>query len=1257
MGNVRGISKHAWVCTLIVFLLVLVPVGLLEAQAQTATISGTATDPSGAALVNARIVATNVGTNVSQSTTTDAQGRYTIPQLSVGSYRVEATLSGFQTVVHGGITLSVGAAVVVDFSLPVGQVSQTVNVEGQVSQVETQTSEVSTLVSPEQMRDLPLNGRDVEQLITLAPGVATIAPAINFVTGRMYGMMDNYSNSGSRPTGQMFLMDDTDIRDFWEHGIGSGYAGTSLGVEGIAEFQLLTNTYTAEFAGNGVVMNMVTRSGTNDFHGSAYEFFRNNALDARDVSDPLSGPPPFRRNQFGGALGGPMKKDKLFFFANYEGLRQSLSETSVPWGLPEPYVSAGNLPCGTPNTPTETAAGENAINTNLTCLGNAAAGGTTGTWANVGTGNNPIEAVPAGFFTGPAAMSQALDIIKLYGLCTTCRPVSFGTNPLTGTTYPVGFDQGGYQYVTTAPPLVVNEDYALGRVDYNIGTNDSIFARYVIDDARVLNGPQDYTTIFPEPEYTRDQYLTITERHVVSATTVNSLRFSWTRANENSLGSPNGGVLTSAQEAAVGLSYDPIDFARTAFGEPQLQDGNYAGFGPILPIGPDADRPDALVQSKFSGGDDIVWTHGAHTIKVGGLVTRVQTNNRQVAYAAGQYFLANLSMEDWMEGDPFIDFEVPPGYENSNRYFREIDVAPYIEDTWKIASRLTLNIGLRYDYGTNPVGWAGGGAPLTALVGDFLPPTGPQATIPDCSSYITGNEPTGYASCLQGVYSPVKRAFASNPNAQNWGPRIGFAYDPFADHKTSIRGGFGIFHDPVAARIYESGFIATPPATFYEGFFPCFPNPFAATCVNPAGQAGVLSLTQPFGIPGFDGITPAQFAAVDYNSPNTSPYQMQYNLNIQRELWRGTVLSVGYVGSQGRHLWMQRDINTPRCTTYPNCTTLPSTPTSLPTTTSGPFVVSTPADVSIVCPVLQPAVTTAFYSMPAQTSCYGSGLQFELPAPGDVEGVGPRINPNFGEMITEATTTTSNYNSLQVGLTRQFAHNIAGQVYYTWSHCLDDGSFATSLEEFAQLDLDAYNQKYDYGQCVFDIRQNLSANGLYSLPFKGNRFVEGWQLATIVGIHTGVPINIYNASVFDPGDVGTEWDSRANYTFAPGCNPNDILDKQSTNPTTGAVTVQWFNPACYEPQAGGYLGDIPRDSVKGPGTVGFDFSILKTTKLTEKLNMQFRAEAFNIINHFNVGAPESGINTTTPTTVGQSTLSQAPVVNPRQIQFAVKFDF
>jgi len=244
-----------------------------------------------------------------------------------------------------------------------------------------------------------------------------------------------------------------------------------------------------------------------------------------------------------------------------------------------------------------------------------------------------------------------------------------------------------------------------------------------------------------------------------------------------------------------------------------------------------------------------------------------------------------------------------------------------------------------------------------------------------------------------------------------------------------------------------------------------------------------------------------------------------------------------------------------------------------------------------------------------------------------------------------------------VSLNRQFARNIAGQFNYTWSRCVDDGSFASSLEEFAQLVVDRYNERYAYGNCTFDIRHNISANGLYSLPFKGNRLVEGWQISAIVGIHTGLPLNVYNNTLTstDPAFLGTQWGSQANYTFAPGCHPNHLLKKR-----INATTIQWFDPACYEAQAPGFLGNVKRDSLPGPGTFSADLSVTKNTKITEKLNLQFRTECFNCFNHFNVGGTGAGIlgeiNAPGGTT-GQTTFSQSPVVTPRQIQFALKLDF
>lgn len=296
--------KRTTVGMLAVFCILLLGAACLEAQ----TISGNVTDASNASIAGAKVEVKNVGTNAMQTTVTDSQGRYTLPNLSIGEYELQASQQGFSTVVRKGITLAVGSQIVVDFSLPVGQVNQTVSVQGEASQVETSTTTVGAVVQPMQMVELPLNGRNFSQLILLAPGVQSTQAGSGF-----YGKSENYSIAGSRPEGQAFLLDDTDIQGFFNHGAGSQGSGTTMGVEAIAEFETMTNTYRAQYGGNGSVINAVSKSGTNSLHGSAYEFLRNSAMDARNYFD---GPTiaPFRRNQFGVSLGGPIKKNKAFFF-------------------------------------------------------------------------------------------------------------------------------------------------------------------------------------------------------------------------------------------------------------------------------------------------------------------------------------------------------------------------------------------------------------------------------------------------------------------------------------------------------------------------------------------------------------------------------------------------------------------------------------------------------------------------------------------------------------------------------------------------------------------------------------------------------------------------------------------------------------------------------------------------------------------------------------------------------------------------------
>ncbi|PYR02282.1 MAG: hypothetical protein DMF97_05190, partial [Acidobacteria bacterium] len=316
-------------------------VARLDAQALRATIFGTVKDVSGATMPGVTIEARNAGTGVVETVVTNDQGRFTLPDLPLGTYTVQAALAGFQTVVRKDLALTVGSQTVVDFSLPVGQVQETVTVTGESPIVDTTSAAVATRIEQKQIAELPLNGRNFAQLVTLSPGVTSITFA-----GSLFGRQPVYSVAGGRPEGQAFLLDNQNTANFWNRAAGSGVLGTTLGVEAIAEFQTLTNTYSAQFGGGGAAINAITRSGANAVHGSMLEFVRNSAFDARQFFDDPSRPkPPFSKHQFGGSVGGPIKPDKAFFFVNYEGIVQSLSETRIAT-VPDANAHNGVIPIG-----------------------------------------------------------------------------------------------------------------------------------------------------------------------------------------------------------------------------------------------------------------------------------------------------------------------------------------------------------------------------------------------------------------------------------------------------------------------------------------------------------------------------------------------------------------------------------------------------------------------------------------------------------------------------------------------------------------------------------------------------------------------------------------------------------------------------------------------------------------------------------------------------------------------------------------------
>jgi Carboxypeptidase regulatory-like domain/TonB dependent receptor-like, beta-barrel/TonB-dependent Receptor Plug Domain len=1105
----------------------------VRAQYETGTISGTAADTSGAALVGATVKATNTGTNVSQSSVTDADGRYRIADLPIGTYSVQASQSGFQTVVHTNITLTVGANLVVDFSLPVGQVTQTVNVESQVSRVETQTAAVSSLVTPQQMSQLPLNGRNFEQLLSLAPGVQSVTQS--YITGGggggissgFYGPGQTYSVAGSRPEGQLFLLDDQDMQGYWNKGVGSNITGNSLGVEAIAEFQVLTNTYSAQYGGTGAAINAASKSGTNDYHGSLYEYVRNSALDARNFFD---GPqiPAFTRNQYGGSLGGPVKKNKLFFFVNYEGVKSNLGITGNQF-VPD----------------------RDALGMGTRCAGEVA-------YQEVCV---PVNGAPTLTAVKPV-MAPYLQMYPVPGVNAPEQRVAAG--PLQGTL-------SGNQLVTTIANQPENENYVLGRMDYTIGANDSIFGRYISDTAYFrLPVPFSNLPLWPVVDHGGDQFFTIEEKHILSPTAINAIRFSFSRTNER-----------ADQEFTSNPATDLLQFYNGAptYTPGQREDGNIIIAGGTSNVGPGATARFHLIENKFTGGDDFSWTHGAHTVSVGLWVTRIE-DNIAVGREGGIFvfpslagFMADLPVQFQGEANPSPTFD-------RTRYSRSIAISPYIQDDWKVRSNLTLNLGLRYDYETNPV-----------------------CVAVQCTNLLN--------PLTSSVFTPVSHVLASNPDVLNLDPRIGLAWAPFNNQNTSIRAGFGVFHEPLAARTFLNAYSENPPSN---------------TVVMPGVPVAGLDIVTPmFPNPALSGFA-LPYGAVyglDYRS-DSSPYEIQYNLTIQQNVGGGMVASIGYVGAQGVHLYSQRNYNTP-------------TPTMNYTTTPAPLNCTSPS-----CTFTGPAPNPAFVFTPP--------LPF------------PQVPTTLGLDFT-APTSHSTYNGLIASLTRQISKDLQGQVSYTYSRCIDDGSASSGLEQGSFELTDVYNPAYDRGTCTFNVTNALRVNSVYSLPFRGNRLVSGWQVSEILSAASGFPVNILTGLTPTQSNTLGLTGDRPNYSGAAGCNPSEIVDTKNF----AQHYVQWFNPACYAIEPYGTLGDVGRDSLNGPGLLDLDFSIIKDTRLTERLNAEFRAEFFNIINRTNLGQPNAAIFAGTrgspaaplgtAFTSATAGIITSTATTSRQIQFAVKLTF
>ena len=713
----------------------------LGAQAVGGTILGTITDPAGAAVPKADISITNTDTGVITTVATSAEGFFSVPNLLPGSYQVVAKAPGFSTAVVSGITLTVGAQQSVNIPLKVGETSQRVEVTTTAVAVELASSTISDVVSGTEVRDMPLNGRSWTDLAQLQPGVNAVhtQPAATTSDRASRGWGQAITVSGQRPTSNNYTLNGVSLNDNMNTAPGSFLAG-NLGVDSIGEFSVLTGNFSAQYGKSaGGIINAITKSGTNQFHGSVYEFLRNSAMDAKNFFDPPGKIAPFRRNQFGGSAGGPIQKDKMFIFGDFEGLRQNLSVSQVA-NVPSATARVGNL-CDPPNSGTG-ALGCATYHTIMSAP-SATNGGTA-----LGALSSPWAINPN--------VAPFLPLWPLPNDGIICPfNASGGCVPGTGNT-------GKFAFSGTQ---VTPENFFTVRMDRKIGDKDSLWGTFLLD--RQSQAASDSLNDLSTSRFINRQTWTVEDSHAFSPSLINVVRVGF---NRQIISSPSGATALNpiAANTALGIANGQT-IGRIAV-------GGLTAFQGGLTLWQQAHS----AWNSFQESDDIFYTRGIHALKFGFTLERDQLNTGGPGgFAGGWSTFSNLPL--FLDGSP-VSLIANSGPGDLSTHFRQWVWGTYVQDDIRLTPHLTINAGLRYEYAAN----------LTSHHSGTLANLECQACpYPIMQAPLTYNQP------LQAIVNAIDPAPVYGPIINvprlNFEPRVGFAWDPFGDGKTAVRSAFGVY--------------------------------------------------------------------------------------------------------------------------------------------------------------------------------------------------------------------------------------------------------------------------------------------------------------------------------------------------------------------------------------------------------------------------------------------------------------------------------